>query len=31
VLDKRSLADYGLSPIHWRKRLRGVLKEISSA
>jgi len=28
VLDKRSLAAYGLSPIHWRKRLRGVLKEI---
>ncbi len=31
VLDKRSLAPYGLSPVHWRKRLRGVLKEISSA
>lgn len=31
VLDKRSLAAYGLSPIHWRQRLRGVLKEISSA
>ena len=30
VLDKRSLASYGLSPIHWRKRLRAVLKEISS-
>jgi dTDP-4-dehydrorhamnose reductase len=28
VLDKRSLAAYGLSPIHWRKHLRGVLKEI---
>jgi dTDP-4-dehydrorhamnose reductase len=28
VLDKGSLAAYGLSPIHWRKRLRGVLKEI---
>lgn len=31
VLDKRSLAAYGLSPIHWRKRLRSVLKEIQSA
>ena len=31
VLDKRSLAPYGLSPLHWRQRLRGVLKEISSA
>jgi dTDP-4-dehydrorhamnose reductase len=31
VLDKRSLAPYGLSPLHWRKRLRLVLKEISSA
>jgi dTDP-4-dehydrorhamnose reductase len=31
VLDKRSLATYGLSPIHWRKRLRAVLKEIPSA
>ena len=31
VLDKRSLAHYGLSPVHWRKRLRAVLKEISSA
>lgn len=30
VLDKRSLAPYGLSPIHWRKRLRAVLKEIPS-
>ncbi|HEV2270380.1 MAG TPA: dTDP-4-dehydrorhamnose reductase [Steroidobacteraceae bacterium] len=30
VLDKRSLAPYGLAPIHWRKRLRAVLKEISS-
>jgi len=28
VLDKRSLASYGLSPVHWRKRLRSVLKEI---
>jgi dTDP-4-dehydrorhamnose reductase len=28
VLDKRSLAAYGLAPIHWRKRLRSVLKEI---
>ena len=31
VLDKRSLAAYGLAPIHWRKRLRAVLKEIPSA
>lgn len=30
VLDKGSLAPYGISPIHWRKRLRAVLKEISS-
>jgi dTDP-4-dehydrorhamnose reductase len=31
VLDKRSLAPYGLSPLHWRKRLRVVLNEIPSA
>lgn len=31
VLDKRSLATHGLTPIHWRKRLRAVLKEIPSA
>lgn len=31
VLDKRSLAPYGLSPIHWRQRLRTVLKEITRA
>ena len=31
VLDKSSLAPHGLSPTHWRKRLRGVLKEIPSA
>ena len=31
VLDKRSLAAHGLTPIHWRKRLRAVLKEIPSA
>ncbi|MHB8814261.1 MAG: dTDP-4-dehydrorhamnose reductase [Steroidobacteraceae bacterium] len=31
VLDKGSLTSYGLSPIHWRKRLRAVLKEIPSA
>jgi dTDP-4-dehydrorhamnose reductase len=30
VLDKRSLASFGLTPIHWRKRLRSVLKEIPS-
>ena len=28
VLDKRSLAAHGLTPIHWRKRLRAVLREI---
>ena len=31
VLDKGSLAPHGLVPIHWRKRLRDVLKEIPSA
>jgi dTDP-4-dehydrorhamnose reductase len=31
VLDKRSLASYGLAPTHWRQRLRAVLKEIPSA
>ena len=31
VLEKRSLGPYGLSPLHWRKRLRAVLKEIPSA
>lgn len=31
VLDKSSLAPYGLAPTHWRKRLRGVLKEFPSA
>ncbi len=31
VLDKRSLAPLGLTPVHWRQRLRGVLKEIASA
>lgn len=31
VLDKRSLAPYSLSPMHWRQRLRAVLKEIPSA
>jgi dTDP-4-dehydrorhamnose reductase len=31
VLDKRSLARFGLTPVHWRKRLRKVLKEIPSA
>jgi dTDP-4-dehydrorhamnose reductase len=30
VLDKRSLESHGLTPIHWRKRLRVVLKEIPS-
>jgi len=28
VLDKRSLAAFGLTPMHWRQRLRTVLKEI---
>ena len=28
VLDKGSLAAHGLTPIHWRKRLRAILKEI---
>ena len=31
VLDKSSLTPYGLAPTHWRKRLRGLLQEISSA
>lgn len=31
VLDKRSLAPYGLAPIHWRQRLRVMMKEIPSA
>ncbi len=31
VLDKSSLAPFGLIPIHWRKRLRSVLKEIPVA
>jgi dTDP-4-dehydrorhamnose reductase len=31
VLDKRSLTFFGLTPVHWRKRLRNVLKEIPSA
>ena len=29
VLDKRSLAAFGLSPRHWRARLRDTLKEHS--
>ena len=29
VLDKRSLASYGLAPMHWRKRLRTVLRELA--
>ncbi|HEV7137342.1 MAG TPA: dTDP-4-dehydrorhamnose reductase [Steroidobacteraceae bacterium] len=28
VLDKSSLAALGLTPVHWRQRLRAVLKEI---
>ncbi|MBW4052007.1 MAG: dTDP-4-dehydrorhamnose reductase [Proteobacteria bacterium] len=31
VLDKRSLAPFGLTPVHWRQRLRSVLKEIPNA
>jgi dTDP-4-dehydrorhamnose reductase len=31
VLDKQSLAAHGLTPVHWRKRLRSVLKEIPRA
>lgn len=31
VLDKSSLTAHGLTPVHWRKRLRAVLKEIPSA
>jgi len=31
ILDKRSLAAHGLAPVHWRQRLRAVLKEIPSA
>ena len=31
VLDKRSLAAYGLVPIQWRKRLRAMMREIPSA
>jgi dTDP-4-dehydrorhamnose reductase len=30
VLDKGSLASFGLSPVHWRKRLRGVLEEMKN-
>lgn len=30
VLDKRSLAPFGLIPAHWRQCLRGVLKEIAN-
>ncbi len=29
VLDKRSLAVFGFAPVHWRRRLREVLSEIS--
>jgi dTDP-4-dehydrorhamnose reductase len=31
VLDKRSLASLGLSPVHWRERLRTVLAEMANA
>ncbi len=31
VLDKRSLSTLGLVPVHWRKALRGVLREIRNA
>jgi dTDP-4-dehydrorhamnose reductase len=30
VLDKTSLASFGLVPLHWRQRLRGVLGEMKS-
>jgi dTDP-4-dehydrorhamnose reductase len=30
VLDKTSLASFGIVPVHWRKRLRGVLGEMKS-
>jgi dTDP-4-dehydrorhamnose reductase len=30
VLDKTSLASFGLVPVHWRKRLRDVLEEMKS-
>jgi dTDP-4-dehydrorhamnose reductase len=30
VLDKRSLAPFGLTPMHWRKHLRSVLREMPS-
>lgn len=29
VLDKTSLTSFGLVPVHWRKRLRGVLGEMN--
>jgi dTDP-4-dehydrorhamnose reductase len=31
ILDKRSLQPLGVVPVHWRKRLREVLKEIRGA
>lgn len=31
VLDKTSLLELGLAPIHWRKRLRAILPEIERA
>lgn len=31
VLDKRSLLSLGFTPLHWRERLRSVLKEAASA
>lgn len=31
VLNKQSLAAHGLAPVHWRQRLRSILKEIPSA
>jgi dTDP-4-dehydrorhamnose reductase len=31
VLDKASLASHGLAPLHWRKRLRCVLREVRGA
>jgi dTDP-4-dehydrorhamnose reductase len=31
VLDKTSLTSSGLVPVHWRKRLRGVLGEMAAS
>ena len=31
VLDKRSLIELGLAPVHWRRSLRTILREIANA